>query len=110
MGFGWVDFRPLIQSGVNRVEFRAEVTVNVEPPIAHEHSLAELGTVRAQEGGLAAVDVAVVPGLAACLHVGEESGIRLVFAVEICIWHHGEDWVIGARSTCGQKFSKCSAE
>lgn len=89
----------LVQSAVDGVEFGTELAANVEPPIANEDSLAELRTVGTEEGSLSAVDVAVVPGLAACIHVGEEARIRLIVAVELGVGHLAQHRVVRARST-----------
>lgn len=91
---------PAVQSAVDGVQFRAELAPHVEPPIAHEHRLAELGAVRAEERCLAAVYVAIMPRLAPRLHVREEARIRLVVAVEIRVRHLAQHRIIGASSTC----------
>lgn len=74
---------------------------HIEPPIAHEHSLTELGAVGTQEGCLASVDIAVVPCLATSLRVGEKPGVRLLVTVEIGVRDDGKDWVVRAWSTWG---------
>jgi hypothetical protein len=59
--FGRIHFGPLVEPSVDFVESRGQVTAHIEPPVTDKHGLRELGAVRAQEAGLAAVDVAVVP-------------------------------------------------
>lgn len=99
MGPGGAELGPPVQSGVDGVQLLAEVAAHVEPPVADEHRLRELSAVGAEEGGLAAVDVAVVPRLAAGVHVGEEPGVVLVLAVEVSVGHEREDGVVGTRSS-----------
>lgn len=94
---------PSVQSAVDGVQFRAQLASDVEPPIAHEHCLAELRAVRAQERCLASVYVAIMPRLASRLHVREEAWIGLVVAVEIRVRHLAQHGIIGASSTCKQK-------
>jgi len=89
-----------VQSLVDVVQLLAEVAPHVEPPVAHEHGLAELGAVRAQERRLPAVDVTIVPGLAPGVHVREEARVRLVVAIEVCVRHHGQNRVVRARLAC----------
>lgn len=93
---------PSVQSAVDGVQFRAQLAPDVEPPIAHEHRLAELRPVRAQERCLASVYVAVMPRLASRLHVREEARIGLVVAVEIRVGHLAQHGIIGAGPTCDQ--------
>lgn len=93
---------PSVQSAVDGVQFRAQLASHVEPPIAHEHRLAELRSVRAQERCLAPVYVAIMPRLASRLHVREEAWIGLVVAVEIRVGHLAQHGIIGACSTCKQ--------
>lgn len=100
MGFGWVQFGSLVEACVDGVQLGTEFAFHVEPPVANENCLAELSAVGTQERGLTPVYVAVVPRLASGLHVGEETGIWLVFAVEIGVGDNGQDWVVGARTTC----------
>lgn len=90
---------PSVQSAVDGVQFRAQLASHVEPPIAHEHRLAELRSVRAQERCLASVYVAIMPRLASRLHVREEAWIGLVVAVEIRVGHLAQHGIIGACST-----------
>lgn len=78
-----------VQPLVDVIQFFAEVAPHVEPPVAHEHRLAELRAIRAQERRLSPVDVAVVPRLAPGVHVGEKSRIGLVVAVEVRVRDHG---------------------
>lgn len=61
MGPRGVHLRLLVQPRIDRVQPRRQVAAHVKPPIAHEHGLRELRAVRAQEAGLTAVDVAIVP-------------------------------------------------
>lgn len=104
MGPGRALRGPAVQSAVDGVQLRAELAPHVEPPIAHEHRLAELGAVRAEERCLAAVYVAIMPRLASRLHVREEARIRLVVAVEIRVRHLAQHRIIGAGSTCNETF------
>lgn len=53
---------------VQGVEVGRGLTVEVVPPVTHEEGLVEHGAVGAQEGGLATVQVAVVPHLRARRH------------------------------------------
>lgn len=93
-----------VQPLVDAVQLLAQVAPDVEPPVAHEHGLAELRAVRAQERRLSPVDVAVVPRLAAGVHVREEPRVRLVVAIEVRVRHHGQHGVVRARFTCnGQR-------
>lgn len=103
MGLGGVEFGPLVEARVDGVQLGAELAFDVEPPVANEDGLAELGAVGAEEGGLAAVDVAVVPRLAPGLHVCEEAGVGLVLAVEVGVGNDGQDRVVGAWTTCAAK-------
>lgn len=100
MGFGGVQFGSLVEACVDGVQLGTEFAFHVEPPVADEDCLAELGTVGAEEGCLASIDVAVVPRLASGLHVGEEAWVGLVLAVEIRVGDDGQNWVVGARTTC----------
>lgn len=89
----------LVQSAVDGVELRTEFAAYVEPPVADEYRLAELRSVGTEEGSLSAVDVAVVPGLAASLHVGEEARVGLIVAVELRVGHLAQHRVVRAWST-----------
>lgn len=89
-----------VQPLVDVVQLLAEVAPHVEPPVAHEHGLAELCAVRAQERRLPAVDVAIVPRLAPGVHVREEARVRLVVAIEVRVRHHGQHRVVRARFAC----------
>ena len=53
----------LVEALVEHVLLRGGGAAHVVPPVARERHLAEGGAVRAQERGLAAVEVAVVPHL-----------------------------------------------
>lgn len=61
----------------------AQITPNIKPPIANENSLAKLRPIRAQEGGLAPIYVAIVPRLTSAFGIGVESWVLLLVAVEI---------------------------
>jgi hypothetical protein len=74
-----------IKATVDRVQSRAQVAPDVEPPVADKHSLRELGAVGAQERRLATVDVTIMPRLTSRVHVREEAWIRLGVAVEVCV-------------------------
>lgn len=100
MGPGGTLGRPLVQSAVDGVELGAELAAHVEPPVADKDGLTKLRTVGTEEGCLTAVDVAVMPGLAARLHVGEEARVGLVIAVELGVRHLAQDGVVRARPTC----------
>jgi len=63
MRSGHVVVRPPVEAVVEGVEDGAEVAAHVEPPVAHEHRLVELGAVRTQERRLSSVNVAIVPSL-----------------------------------------------
>lgn len=89
-----------VQPLVDVVQFLAEVASHVKPPVAHEHGLTELRSVRAQERRLPAVDVTVVPCLAPGVHVREEAWVRLVVAIEVCVWYHGQYRVVRAWFAC----------
>lgn len=91
-----------VQSLVDVVQLLAKVAPHVKPPIAHEHCLAELRAVRAQERRLPAVDVTVMPGLTPGVHVREEARVRLVVAIEVCVRHHGQYRIVRARFTCNE--------
>jgi len=106
--FGEHSVRPVrsrrgpVQPLVDVVQLLAEVAPHVEPPVAHEHGLAKLRAVRAQERRLPAVDVTVVPGLAPGVHVREESRVRLVVAIEVRVRHYGQHRVVRARFACNR--------
>lgn len=87
MGPGRALGGPAVKPAVDGVQLRAELASHVEPPVADEHRLAELRAVRAEERRLSSVYVAVMPSLASRLHVGEETRVRLVVAVEIRVGH-----------------------
>jgi len=89
-----------VQPFVDVVQLLTEVAPHVKPPVAHEHGLAELCAVRAQERRLPAVDVAIVPRLTPGVHVREESRIRLVVAIEVRVRHHGQHGIVRARFAC----------
>lgn len=61
MGSRWIHLRLLVQTSVDCVKSRRQITANVKPPIAHEYCLRELCAIRTQEACLATVDVAIVP-------------------------------------------------
>lgn len=84
---GGIDLGSAIQTVVDRVQLFAEIASHVEPPVTDEDRLGELCAVGAEEGSLAAVDVAVVPRLAPRVHVGEEPRVRLILAVEVRVRH-----------------------
>lgn len=90
---------PTIEPAVNGVELRTQLATHVEPPVAHEHRLAELRAVWAQEARLSAVNVAVVPSLASRLDVRKKSRIRLLVAVEVGVGHLAEHRIIRTRSS-----------
>lgn len=75
----------------------AEIASDVEPPVADEHDLAELGPVGAQEGRLSPVYVAVVPRLASRLRIGVEARVGLLVAVEVRVGHQAQHRVVRAR-------------
>lgn len=89
-----------VQSLVDVVQLLAKVAPHVEPPVTHEHGLAELRAVRAQERSLPAVDVTIVPGLAPGVHVCEEARVRLIVAIEVCVRHHGQYRVVRTWLAC----------
>jgi len=99
-----------VEAAVDGVERGAELAAHVEPPVAHEHRLAELRAVGAQEGRLAAVDVAVVPRLAPRLHVREEARVRLLVAVEVGVRHHPQHRVVRAGPTCNTTSPPCTTD
>jgi hypothetical protein len=63
VGCGDVVVWPPVEAVVERVQHRAEVAAHVEPPVAYEHRLVELGAVGTEEGRLPPINVAVVPCL-----------------------------------------------
>ena len=89
-----------VESAVDGVQLGTEFTSDVEPPVADEHRLAELRPVWTEKRRLAAVYVAVVPRLAPCLDVREETRVRLVVAVEVRVRDFAQHWVVRACSTC----------
>lgn len=95
--------RPLIQSAVYGIKLRTEFTTHVEPPVTNENSLTKLSAIRTQEGRLSAIDVTVVPGLAASLYVSEEARVRLIVAVELGIGHFAKYRVVRTWSTWKKK-------
>lgn len=97
---GWTLGRCAIKSAVDSVELRTDLASHIEPPVADEDRLAELRAVRAEKRCLSTVYVAIMPGLASCLHVGEEAGKGLVVAVEIRVGYLPQHWIIRAWSTC----------
>lgn len=54
-------FGPPVETIVEEVQFLGQLALDVEPPVANEHCLRELGAIRTQECGLAAIYVAVMP-------------------------------------------------
>lgn len=99
VGAGGAEFGLPIEPVVDGVKLLAELAADVEPPVADEDGLAELGAVGAEEGGLASVNVAVVPRLAPRLRVGEEPRVELVVAVEVRVRHHRQNRVVRPRPT-----------
>jgi len=89
-----------VKSTDDGVELRAELAPYVEPPVADKDRLAELRAVRTEKRCLSAVYVAIMPRLASRLYVGEETGERLVVAVEIRVRYLSQYWIIRAWSTC----------
>ena len=98
-----------VQSAVDGVQLGTQFTSDVEPPVADEHRLTELRAVWTEERRLTAVYVAVVPRLAPCLDVGEETRVRLVVAVEVRVGNFAQHWVVRACSTCKREreFFQC---
>lgn len=107
---GGVEFGSAIQPVVDGVQLLAEIAAHVEPPVADEDRLRELGAVGAEEGGLAAIDVAVVPRLAPRVHVREEPGVRLVVAVEVRVRNQRQDRVVGAWPPCNMKYNLVTSD
>lgn len=81
----------------------AQVASDVEPPVADEHQLTELGAVGTEECRLPAIDVAVVPALAARLWISVEAWVGLLVAVEVRVRHRAQHWIIGARPSYSKK-------
>lgn len=100
MGSRGAELGPPVEPRVDSVQLLAQVAAYVEPPVTDEDGLRELRAVGAKERCLAAVDVAVVPALAARVHVREEAGVRLVLAVEVRVGNHGQHGVVCTRSSC----------
>lgn len=115
----------LVQASVQCVQSRRQIASYIKPPVAHEHGLRELRAVRTEEARLSTVDVAVVPAysgvfkkilltnfrrknlckdtvhtLTACVHVGKETGIRLIVTVETRVRHCRQHRVISTGSSC----------
>lgn len=97
--------RSAVESAVDGVQLGTEFASDVEPPVADEHRLAELRAVWTEKRRLTAVYVAVVPRLAPCLDVREETRVRLVVAVEVRVRDFAQHWVIRACST-GYRFAE----
>lgn len=89
-----------VESAVDGVQLGTEFTSDVEPPVADEHRLAKLRAVWTEKRGLTAVYVAVVPRLAPCLDVREETRVRLVVAVEVRVRDFAQHWIVRACPTC----------
>lgn len=104
VGSRGAELGPPVESRVDGVQLLAQVAAHVEPPVTDEDGLRELRAVGAEERRLAAVDVAVVPALAARVHVREEAGVRLVLAVEVRVGNHGQHGIVGTRSSCNTSF------
>lgn len=95
-----------VQPLVDSVQLLAQVAPHVEPPVAHEHRLAELRAVGTQKRRLSAIYVTIVPRLTPCVHIREKSWVRLVVAVEVRVRHHGQYRVVRARFACIYKENK----
>lgn len=103
VGSRGAELGPPVEPRVDGVQLLAQVAAHVEPPVTDEDGLRELRAVGAEERRLAAVDVAVVPALAARVHVREEAGVWLVLAVEVRVGNHGQHGVVGSRSSCNTR-------
>lgn len=62
MRHGWcTGLGSLVQSSIERVQLWRQIARHVEPPVADEDGLTELGTVWAEERGLSPINVTIMP-------------------------------------------------
>lgn len=61
MRSGGVYFWALVESGINCIEARGKVAAHIEPPVADKNRLRELRSIRTEEGGLASINIAIMP-------------------------------------------------
>ena len=94
MRSGWTFSGSLIQTAIEGEKLGTKIATNVEPPVAHKNSLAELSSIGTEKSRLSTIDVAVMPGLTASFHISEESWILLIVAVELSVWHSTQHWIV----------------
>lgn len=79
MWSSWVHLGALIEPCIDRIEPGREIAAYIEPPIADEDRLRELGAIGAQKRGLTSINVAIVP---TCQYK----------ALELCITEAEKEW------------------
>lgn len=75
-----------------------QVTTNIEPPVADKDQLAELGAVGAEETGLPAINVTVMPTLTSGLGISVETRVGLFVTVEVCVGYRTQHGIVSAWS------------